>query len=147
MVGHRGASGRDHAVGIHSAFRREGVLQRSVAVGAVAVDLQLIDGDREFMQRKRSHAAGREIEARAALGLCPQHVIGMSVPHRFGFGGSALVRQARLQDKYTGMPASRIISPRAEFAVKVGVGVIATAAQDNTKRPVVYGWAGVRYSA
>src|ERR1700682_1783872 len=137
MVGHRGASGRDHTVGIHSAFLRDGVLQGSVPVGTVAVDLQLIDGDREFMQRKRSHAAGREIEAGAALGLCPQHVIGMSVPHRFGFGGGALLRLARLQYKYTGMPASRIISPMAEFAVKVAVVVIAMAAQDNTKRAVV----------
>src|SRR6266851_4688096 len=111
MVSHRRASGRDHAVGINSAFLRESVLQRSVAVGAVAVDLQLIDGDREFTQKKRSHAAGREIEARAALGLCPQHVIGMSMSHRFGIGGRALLRLARLQYKYTGMPASRIISP------------------------------------
>ena len=139
MVGHRGAGGRDHAIGIDSAFLRDGVLQGSVAVGAVAVDLQLIDGDRKFMQGERSHAAGREIESRAALGFRPQHVIGMSMSHRFGFGsgGSAFLRLARLQYKYTGMPASRIISPMAEFAGKVAVVVITMAAQANTKRAVV----------
>jgi hypothetical protein len=35
------------------------------------------------------------------------------------------------------MPASRIISPMAEFAGKVAVVVITMAAQANTKRPVV----------
>ena len=139
MVGHRGAGSCDHAVGIDSAFLPDGVLQGSVAVGAVAVDLQLIDGDWKLMQGERSNAAGREIESRAALGLRPQHVIGMAMSHRFGFGfgGSALLRLARLQYKYTGMPASRMISPMAEFEGKVAVVVITIAAQANTKRAVV----------
>ena len=67
-------------------FLRDGTLQGSVSIAAVAIDLQLFDGHGQFAQRKRCHAAGREIESRGALGFSPQHVIGMSLSHKFGFG-------------------------------------------------------------
>ncbi len=135
MIGHGCPGGGHHALGIDAAFLRDGMLQRSVAIRAVAIDLELIDGYRKLMQGKRSHAAGREIVLRTALGLCPQHVIGMSMSHRLGAGG--FCRALRLQYKYTGKPASRITSPIAEFAGKVATVVITMAAQASTKRPVV----------
>jgi hypothetical protein len=67
----------------------------------------------------------------------------MAMSHRFGFGfgfgagGGALLRWARLQYKYTGRPASRILNPMAEFAGKVAVVVITMAAQASTKRVVL----------
>ena len=135
MIRHRGACSRHHAIGIDAAFLRDGLLQGSVAIGAVAVDFQLLDGDGKFAQGERTHAAGGEIESRAALGLRPLHVIGMSMSHRSGCGG--IGRALRLQYKYTGMPASRIIRPMAEFAGKVATVVITMAAQASTKRAVV----------
>src|SRR5579863_6640836 len=135
MIGHGGTGGCDHAIGIDSAFLRDGTLEGSIAVSAVAVDLQLIDGYRKFTQRKRTHTTGREIEFRAALCLCPQHVIGMSMSHRFVGGGFRRAR--RLQYKYTGKPASRMTRPTAEFAGKVATVAITMAAQANTKRAVV----------
>src|ERR1039457_6741187 len=112
MIGHGGTGGGDHAIEIDSAFLRDGTLQGSVAVSTVAVDLQLVDGYRKVTQRKRTDATGREIELRAALCLCPQHVIGMSMSHRFGARGFR--RPVRLQYKYTGMPVSRLVRPMAE---------------------------------
>src|SRR5216683_7801300 len=145
MIGHGGTRRGDHAVRIDSAFLCNGMLQGGVAVGAVAIDLQLIDGDRKVAQRERTDAAGGEIKVRTALGFCPQHVVGVSLSHSLiasgpiapgsGYNGSG--RDLRLQYKYTGMPASRIISPMAEFAGNVQIVAVTIAAQACTKRAVV----------
>ena len=135
MIGHRGTGSGHHAIGIDSAFLRDGTLQGSIAVTAVAVDLQLINGYRKVSERKRTHATRRQIKLRAALRLRPQHVIGTSMSHWFGAGGFLLDR--RLQCEYTGKPANRMIRPMAELAGKVATVVITIAAQANTKSAVV----------
>src|ERR1700730_3441434 len=135
MIGYVGASGNHHAVLINPAFLRNGVLQRGIAISAVAGDLQLLNGDRKLAQGKRAHTAGSEIEPRMALRLRPKHVVRMTLSHSSGWGG--IGRASRLQYKYTGMPASRIIRPIAEFAGKVAIVLVTMAAQANTKTAVV----------
>ena len=135
MIRHGRAGGGHHAVRIDCALIRDGLLQGRVAIGAVAVDFQLFDGDPKLAQWKRTHTAGGEIKSRAAVHFRPVHVIGTSMSHRSGCAG--IGRALRLQYKYTGMPASRIIRPMAEFAGKVAIVVMTIAAQARTKRAVV----------
>src|SRR6516225_5566184 len=62
-------------------MRSDRVLQRRVAVAVVTVDFELLQINRQLVQRKRADAARREIEPRTALRFGPMHVIGMPVSH------------------------------------------------------------------
>ena len=81
MVGHRCAGGFDNAFGIDAVMRSDRLLQRRVAVAVVAVNLEVLQINRQLAKRKWSHAARCEIKSRTALRLRPMHVIGMLVSH------------------------------------------------------------------
>ena len=61
----------------------DGLLQRSVAIVVSAIYFQVLQIHRQFMRRKRRHAARGEIEPCAALRLRPMHVVRMLVSHEW----------------------------------------------------------------
>lgn len=124
VVGHRGARGLHHAIRVHSVARRDGGLQRRVAVAVVPVDFELRPIDRQPGQRKRAYAAGGQVVAGAALGLGPVHVLRMLVSHR-------------LQYQYTGMPANMMPRAIALLAGDAAIALPTMPAHASTNRPVV----------
>src|SRR6266436_3585539 len=81
MIRHRSACGGYDAIGIYAAFCGDGLLQRRVAVSAVSVDFELIDGDAEFAEREGADAAGGKVVAGLAVKLGPLHVVGVAISH------------------------------------------------------------------
>src|SRR5262249_30288677 len=109
MIGHRGSRSRDDARRIDSAFRRDRLLQRRIAVSAVAVDFELVGRDAKLAKWKRTDATGGKVVAGLALQLGPVHVVGRAIFHEV----EGVVFARCRQNKYTGIPASKITTPNA----------------------------------
>src|SRR6266536_2637411 len=134
MVRHGGAGGLHDTIGVHILMLSDGLLQGGVAVAVLAVDFEPGKIDRQFPQREAAHAAGSQVVAGAALGLGPVHIFRLLVSHA----------RRRLQNQYTGIPASMIPSAMALLPGLAATALPTIAAQHKTKSAVVSGWPGAR---